>query len=42
MNDIDEKMDGGRCDNFKAAFSFSQGGTKAKVRGVRRVGVGAG
>jgi len=31
MNDIDEKMDGGRCDNFKAAFSFSQGGTKAKV-----------
>jgi len=31
MNDIDEKTDGGRCDNHKAAFSFSQGGTKTKV-----------
>ena len=31
MNDIDEKQDGGRCDNFKAAFSFSQGATRTKV-----------
>jgi len=31
MNDIDEKTDGGRCDNFQAAFSFSQGGTRTKV-----------
>jgi len=31
MNDIDEKTDGGRCDNFKAAFSFSQGSTRTKV-----------
>jgi len=31
MNDIDEKTDGGRCDNHQAAFSFSQGGTRAKV-----------
>ena len=31
MNDIDEKQDGGLCDNFKAAFSFSQGATRTKV-----------
>jgi hypothetical protein len=31
MNDIAEGTEGGQCDNFQAAFSFSQGGSSAKV-----------
>jgi hypothetical protein len=31
INDIAEGTQGGQCDNFQAAFSFSQGESSAKV-----------